>query len=57
MKGLIEKEKAKEKTKVEEIKPEDFEIVVEEAVETDKIDEEIDEWQKKLDDAFSEFGK
>jgi phage recombination protein Bet len=57
LKSLIEKEKAKEKKQQEEIKPEDFEIVVEEPVVADKIDEEIDEWQKKIDDAFSEFGE
>ena len=56
LKSLIEKEKSKEKekTKVEEIKPEDFEIVIEEPAD-EEIDE-IKEWQKKLEETFADLG-
>ena len=56
LKELIEKEKSKEKekTKVEEIKPEDFEIVIEEPAD-EEIDE-IKEWQKKLEETFADLG-
>jgi len=56
LKELIEKEKAKEKKQSEKIKPENFEIVVEDAEETNEIeDEEINEWLKKINETFSDF--
>ena len=48
LKALIEKEKAKEKQ-------EDFEIVVEESVNKTNNDE-IKEWQKKLEETFADLG-
>jgi len=58
LKSLIEKEKAREKISVEEIKPGDFEVVVEEPEEINGIeDEEIDEWVKKINETFSELDK
>ena len=54
LKALIEKEK--EKNSVKEIKPGDFEIVVEDAEETNEIeDDEIKEWLKKINETFSDF--
>ena len=49
LKELIEKEKAKEKQK------EEFEIVVEESVNKTNNDE-IKEWQKKLEETFADLG-
>lgn len=58
LKELIEKEKAKEKKQSEKIKPENFEIVVEDAEETNEIeDEEINEWLKKINETFSDLDK
>jgi hypothetical protein len=58
LKALIEKEKEKEKNSVKEIKPGDFEVVVEEPEETNgSEDEEIDEWVKKINETFSDLDK
>jgi len=56
IKQMIEKEK--EKNSVKEIKPGDFEVVVEEPEETNgSEDEEIDEWVKKINETFSDLDK